>query len=51
MWAHKEAITRWESQVEEFNMSASHKELLEIDGEPIELEWNFLPGFSSLRNF
>ena len=30
-------------------MSASYKELLVIDGEPIEFELNFLPGFSSLQ--
>ena len=34
---------------EEFQMSASYKELLGIDGEPIEFEWNILPGFSSLQ--
>ena len=34
------AIERWEGQVEEFKMSASHKELTGIDGEPIEFEWN-----------
>ena len=37
MCANKEAITRWERQVEEFKMSASYKELQGIDGEPIEL--------------
>ena len=30
-------------------MSASHGALLGIDGEPIEFEWNSLPGFSSLQ--
>ena len=39
----KNAIDRWEGQVEEFKMSASYKELLGIDGEPIEFEWNILP--------
>ena len=32
-------------------MSASYKELLGIDGEPIEFEWNILPGFSTLQIF
>ena len=45
----RDANTRWESQVEEFKMSASHRELLVIDGEAIEFEWNILPGFSSLQ--
>ena len=30
-------------------MSASYKELLGNDGEPIEFEWNILPRFSSLQ--
>ena len=30
-------------------MSASHKELLGIDGVPIEFEWKNLPGFTSLE--
>ena len=34
----RDAITRWEGQVEEFKMSASYQELLAIDGEPIEFE-------------
>ena len=44
MWVNKEAITRWESQVEEFR-------LLGIVGELIELGWNILSGFSSLQFF
>ena len=39
----RDAITRWEGPVEEFKMSSSYKELLGIDGEPIEFEWNGLP--------
>ena len=35
-----DAISRWEGQVEEIKMSLSYKELLRIDGEPIEFEWN-----------
>ena len=30
-------------------MSASYRELLGIDEEPIEFEWNIIPGFSSLQ--
>ena len=45
----KDAIRRWEGQVEEFKMSHSYKELLGIDGEPIELEWNIFPKFASLQ--
>ena len=35
-----DANRRWEGQVEEFQQTDSHRELLGIDGEPIELEWN-----------
>ena len=45
----KDAITRWEGQVEEIQNVASYKELLGIDGEPIEFEWKSLPGFTSLQ--
>ena len=43
----KEAITRWECQVEELKMYPSHKELLGIDGEAIEFECDIVQGFSS----
>ena len=33
-----EANPRWEGQVADFQVSASHEELLGIDGEPIEFE-------------
>ena len=49
MHDNRDAIIRWEGEVEEFKMTASYKELLVIDGETIELEWNLLPGFSSLQ--
>ena len=49
MHDNRDAIFRWKGQVEEFKMSASYKELLVFDGEPIEFEWNILPGFSSLQ--
>ena len=45
----KDAITKWEGQVEVFKMSPSYKELTGIDGEPIVFEWNVLPGLSSLQ--
>ena len=45
----KEAIKRWEGQVEEFKMYPSYEELFGIDGEAIEFEWNIFPGISSLR--
>ena len=45
----KEAIKIWEGQVEEFKMYPSYKELLRIDGEAIEFEWNIFPGFSTLQ--
>ena len=45
----KNAITRWKVQVEEFKMSPSYRELLGIDAEATELEWNIFPGFSSLQ--
>ena len=43
-----EAITRWEGQVEGLKMYPSYEELLGIDGEAIEFEWNIFPRFSSL---
>ena len=36
-------------QLEEFRQSNSYKELFGIDGEPIELEWNKIPGLTSLE--
>ena len=37
---HSEANRRWENQIQEFRQSNSHRELLGIDGEPIEFVWN-----------
>ena len=45
----KDAIIRCEGQVEEFKMSSSYKELVGIDGEAIEFEWNIFPKFWSLQ--
>ena len=38
-----EANRRWEGQVADFQLTASHEELLGIDGEPIEFEWHIFP--------
>ena len=46
---HSEANRRWEGQVADFQLSASFEELLGIDGEPIEFEWNIFPGLTSLH--
>ena len=51
MYENKDAIKRWWGQVEEFNMSPSYKELLGIDGEVIEFEWDIFLGFSTLQIF
>ena len=45
----KEAMKRWTGQVAEFQMENSFEELLGLDGEPIEFEWNIFPGFTSLQ--
>ena len=45
----KDVIVRWEGQVEECIMSLSCKELMGIDRETVEIEWNVLSGFSSLQ--
>ena len=49
MYKHFDAIERWEGQVEEFQMFAYNRELLRIDGEGSEIEWNIFPGFTSLQ--
>ena len=45
----QEANRRWEGQVADFQLSASYEEILGIDGEPIEFEWNILQGLTSLQ--
>ena len=47
MYDNRDAIIRWDGQMEDYNMSASYKELWGIVGEPIESGWNILPRFSS----
>ena len=51
MRAHKDATTRCEGQVEESKMSASYRELLGIDGEAIESEWNISQDLRHCRSF
>ena len=46
---HSEANQRWKNQVEEYRQSNSYRELLGIDGEPIEFEWNVFPRRTSLE--
>ena len=47
----KDASARWEGQVEEFKMSASLRELLGIDGEALEFEWNISQDLRHSRLF
>ena len=37
----KDAIARWEGQVEGLKMYPSYQDSVEIDGEAIEFEWHF----------
>ena len=49
MYAHKEANQRWAAQVTHFQSTASYEELLGIDGEPTEFEWNIFQGLTSME--
>ena len=42
------ATERWKGQVEGLRLYSFDQEAVRIDGEAIEFEWNFVPGFSSL---
>ena len=44
-------IQIWEGQVEEYRMSPSYKELLGIDGEATEFEWNISQDLRHCRSF
>ena len=44
-----EAAERWEGQLIVFQSTVSNHELFGLDGEPIEIEWNILPGVTSLE--
>ena len=39
----------WEERLAWFRSSPEYRTLDRIDGEPIELEWNFFPGFTTLQ--
>ena len=41
--------TVWEQQLDWFKESQQYRTLDTIDGEPMELEWNIFPGFSTLQ--
>ena len=49
MQEHLEANARWQAQLPYFRHSKGYKELLGIDGEPIEFEWNIFPGHTTLQ--
>ena len=49
MSEHSEANQKWKNPVEEFRQSNSYRELLGIDGEPIEFDWNIFQGLISLE--
>ena len=44
-----EANQRWKGHLTDLQPTASCQELFGIDGEPIEFEWNILPGRTSLK--
>ena len=44
MQEHSEAKEKWQDQLQYFRHSNGYKELFGSDGEPIELEWNIVPG-------
>ena len=41
--------TAWEQQLDWFKDSSQYKTLDPIDGEPMEFEWNIVPGFTTLQ--
>ena len=43
-----DAAERWKGQLVDFQTTVSNQEFYGIDGEPIEWEWNILPGFTLL---
>ena len=46
---HSKANRRWENEVDEFRKSNSYRDILGIDGDPIEFEWNIFHGRTSLE--
>ena len=47
-YEHKKANRRWAGRVTDFQLTASYEEFLGIGTEPIEFEWNSIPGLTSL---
>ena len=45
---HPHSIKHWEGKVELFMKSREYRELIGIDGAPVELEWNIFPGHLTL---
>ena len=43
-----DAAERWKGQLVDFRTTVSNQEFYGIDGDPIEFEWNILPGLTSL---
>ena len=43
-----DAAERWKGQLMDFQTTVSNQDLYGIDGDPIEFEWNILPGLTSL---
>ena len=41
--------TAWEQRLEWFKSTPEYRNSDRIDGEPIELEWNIFPGFTTLQ--
>ena len=41
--------TVWEDKLTWFKSSSQYRTLDTIDGEPMELEWNIFPGFTTLQ--
>ena len=44
-----ESNTVWEDKLTWFKSSSQYRTLDTIDGEPMELEWNIFPGFTTLQ--
>ena len=46
---HSEANEKWKSQIQDFQQSNQYVELLRIDGDSMEFEWNWFPGITSIE--
>ena len=49
MQEHSEADERWKDHTQYFQHSNEHKAYFGITGEPIEVEWNIIPGHRTLQ--